>query len=215
MDLARATRLQEMMAAHIRLTWTGGKIRRVAGADVACGPGGERGAAAAVVLSFPGLEVLETSVAKGRLSLPYIPGFLCFREGPLLGRAIRRLKVRPDVTFLDGNGIAHPRHLGLASYVGVRLDIPTIGCAKSAFFPYRFPEEARGAWTPYCRRDGEKVGFCLRTRHGVKPMFVSAGHKIDGLLSRDSVLACCRFRIPEPLRLAHQAARRALLALKS
>jgi deoxyribonuclease V len=212
MDFKKATRLQDRMASRIRLSWTGGEIRRVAGADVACRQGDNRAAAAVVVLSFPGLALLETLVVRGRLSMPYIPGFLCFREGPLLSRAIRRLRVQPDVTLLDGNGIAHPRHLGLASYIGVRLDIPTIGCAKSAFFPFRQPIAERGGWTAYCTREGEKVGCCLRTKNGVKPVFVSAGHRIDGSLSRDIVLACSTFRLPQPLRLAHLAARGALEA---
>jgi deoxyribonuclease V len=212
MDFKRAMRLQERLAGRIRLAWEGGAIRRVAGADVSCRWGDDRAAAAIVVLSYPRLDVVETSVARGRLPLPYVPGFLCFREGPLLGRAFRGLKVRPDVTLLDGNGIAHPRHLGLATYVGLLLDIPTIGCAKSAFFPFCQPADERGAWTAYRNRSGEKIGFCLRTRRGVKPVFVSAGHLIDGFRSRAVVLACSRFRIPEPLRLAHEAARRALFS---
>jgi deoxyribonuclease V len=212
-DYKKAARIQEKLASQIRLAWKGGPVRRVAGADISCRWGDDRAAAAIVVLSYPRLEVLETSAVQGRLPLPYVPGFLCFREGPLFRRAFGRIKTRPDVLLLDGNGIAHPRGLGLASYVGLLLAVPTIGCAKSAFFPFSMPAEERGAWTAYRNRLGKKVGYCLRTRGGVKPVFVSAGHLIDGSRSRAVVLACSGFRIPEPLRLAHDQARRALLKM--
>jgi len=142
-DFSKAARLQERLAGRIRLSWGSGKVRRVAGADVACSRGDDRMAAAVVVLSYPGLKILETASVRQRLRIPYVPGFLSFREGPPPLRALRRQRIGPDVTLLDGNGIAHPRRLGLASHVGVLLDIPTVGCAKSPFYPFQPPDKKR------------------------------------------------------------------------
>jgi deoxyribonuclease V len=109
--------------------------------------------------------------------------------------------------LLDGNGIAHPRKMGLASYVGVVLDIPTIGCAKSPFFAFDPPPKDKGTYSLYKDRKNEVVGFCLRTRTSVKPVFVSPGHKVDFEFSREIVLACSKSRIPEPIRIAHHMAK--------
>jgi len=108
--------------------------------------------------------------------------------------------------LVDGNGIAHPRKMGLASYLGVLLDQPTIGCAKSPFFPCQAPERERGGKVPYYNQNGEQVGLCLRTRDGVKPVFVSPGHKMDIQTAGEIVLNLAKFRLPEPLRIAHQKA---------
>jgi deoxyribonuclease V len=207
MNLARAVRIQEEMASRLILEWRGGRVRLVAGADSSYARIERRIAAVVVVLTYPGLEIVEISSAVRPLSMPYVPGFLAFREGPAFLAAFRRLDRRPDVTLLDGNGIAHPRKMGLASYVGVKLDIPTIGCAKSPFFPFRQPRDRRGSWTEYRNRAAEKVGICLRTRAGVRPVFVSPGHRINFPLSREIVLGCSRFRLPEPLRQAHRLSR--------
>jgi deoxyribonuclease V len=207
MNLARAVRVQEKLASRLILEWSGGKIRLVGAADCSYDREGKRIGAAAVLMTMPGLEVVETAEAVRRVAMPYIPGFLSLREGPAYLAVLGRLSRRPDVLLLDGNGIAHPRRMGLASYVGLKLDRPTIGCAKSAFFPYRLPAEWRGAGTAYQNKNGERVGYCLRTRAGVAPVFVSPGHRIDLRLARKVVLDCSRFRIPEPLREAHRLSR--------
>jgi len=129
---------------------------------------------------------------------------LSFREGPVYIDVLGKLSWEPDVYLFDGNGIAHPRRMGLASHVGLKIDRPSIGCAKRAFFPFRPPARRRGACTAYKNRNGETVGFCLRTRTGVQPVFVSPGHRIDLRTARKLALDCSRFRIPEPLREAHR-----------
>jgi deoxyribonuclease V len=207
MDFARAIRIQEESASRLILEWTGDEVRLVGAADCSYDREGTRIAAAAVVMTIPGFEIVETAEAVRRVTMPYIPGFLSLREGPVYFDVLGKLSRRPDVLLFDGNGIAHPRRMGLASYVGLRLDRPTIGCAKTAFFPFCAPAERRGACTIYKNKNGEKVGFCLRTRAGVQPVFVSPGHRIDLWRARKVVLDCSRFRIPEPLREAHRLSR--------
>jgi deoxyribonuclease V len=203
-NLARAIRVQEESASRLILHWTGGKVRLVGGADCSFDREERLIGAAAVILTFPGLEVVETAQTVRRVALPYIPGFLSLREGPAYFDVLNKIVKQPDVWLFDGNGIAHPRRMGLASYVGLKLNRPTIGCAKTAYFPFRLPAESRGSSTVYKNGKGEPVGICLRTRAGVRPVFVSPGHRVDIRLARKVVLACSRFRIPEPLREAHR-----------
>ncbi len=207
MDLAKAAGLQEELAARLILRWRGGPPRRVAGADFAYDSEDRKVAAIIVVMDLPGFETVDVAEAVESVRAAYVPGFLFLREGPVFVAACRRLRHDPDITLIDGNGIAHPRHLGLASHVGVLLDIPTIGCAKTPFFPFRAPALRRGASTPYRDGSGRRVGFCLRTRDDVKPVFVSPGHRVSLAAARTIVLACSRFRIPEPLREAHRLSR--------
>jgi deoxyribonuclease V len=172
--------------------------------------------AAVVVLEWPGLERIEAATAVGRADFPYVPGYLSFREGPVLARAFARLSARPDLVILDGQGIAHPRRFGLASHMGVLWKLPTVGCAKSRLVGEAdAPDPERGSWCPL-RLEGEVVGSVLRTRTGVSPVWVSPGHRIDQAGARRVVLgACTRYRLPEPTRLAHRevnALRRAWLA---
>ena len=208
MNLSRAIRLQEELATRLILEWQGGEVSLVAGADFSYNRNEEKIAAAVVVMRLPGLEIVEEAEAVMKIGLPYIPGFLSFREAPAFFKAFRKISRRPHVTLLDGNGIAHPRRMGLASHAGVVLDIPTIGCAKTPFFPFSPPSPRRGAFTYFRNYAQEKVGFCLRTQPGVKPVFVSPGHRVDFSLSRRIVLECCRFRIPEPVRQAHCLSRK-------
>lgn len=207
MNVARAIRIQESLASKVVLRWDGGVIDCVAGADFGYDPTGRKIGAVIVVMRVPGGDVVEVVKAVRNVTFPYIPGLLAFREGPAFCQAFRRLKHRPDVTLLDGNGIAHPRKMGLASYVGVILAVPTIGCAKRASYPFSMPAQRGGAFTVFRNENEEKIGFCLRTRAGVKPVFVSPGHRVDFRLSRQTVLGCSRFRIPEPLREAHRLSR--------
>jgi deoxyribonuclease V len=204
MNLAQAIKIQEKLASRVILEWDGGFVNYVAGADSGYDPKEQKIGAVIVVMRIPECEVVEVAQAVRKVTMPYIPGFLGFREGPVFFDAFRKLKQRPDVTLIDGNGIAHPRKMGLASYVGVVLDIPTIGCAKSPFFPFTLPAERRGTFTHLMNKAGEKVGFCLRTRPGVKPVFVSPGHRVSFYQARRTVLDCARFRVPEPLREAHR-----------
>lgn len=202
-SLERAIQIQEELARRLVLRWEGGRIRLVAGADFSYSRAGDRIAAVIVVMRVPRLELVEVVSAVRKVDFPYIPGFLSFREVPAFIEAFRKIRSQPDVTLLDGNGIAHPRRLGLASHAGILLDIPTIGCAKSPFFPFDPPAPHRGASTPFRNPNGQKVGDCLRTRASVKPVFVSPGHRVDFSHSRRVVLLCSRLRIPEPLRQAH------------
>jgi deoxyribonuclease V len=134
---------------------------------------------------------------------PYVPGFLSFREGPAIIEALSRLKIKPDLILLDGQGIAHPKGLGIASHIGILLDLPTVGCAKSRLVgEYKEPGSNKGAWSPL-KFHGSIVGAVLRTRDSVRPLFVSPGHRIDLKASIEIVLGCIgRYRIPEPLRRA-------------
>ncbi len=207
MNIARATRIQEKLARRLILEWTGGQIRLIAGADFGYDFEGQQIGAAIVVMTFPELEMVEVARAVRRLRIPYIPGFLSFREGPAFCLAFAKLYHRPDLTLLDGNGIAHPRRMGLASHVGVMLDIATVGCAKTPFFPFSPPGREKGAYTHYKNNSNERVGFCLRTRFGVKPVFASPGHRVDFRLTKKIVLNSSKFRLPEPLREAHRLAR--------
>ena len=206
MELKKAMTIQEALGAKVVLEWTGPRIRTVAGADFAYDPEERDIGTCIVVFSFPDLKMIEVSQAVKEVEFPYVPGFLAFREGPAFFEAYRRLRFKPDLTLLDGNGIAHPRRMGLASYVGVVLDIATVGCAKSAFYPFRPPAEPRGSFSIFRNQDGDRVGFCLRTRAGIRPIFVSPGHRVDFVASKRLVLACSKFRIPEPLREAHRQA---------
>lgn len=181
--------------------------RFIAGVDISARRAGRAARAAVVVLSYPELGVVEAEVVSGELALPYIPGLLSFREAPLILEACERLTVTPDLILVDGQGIAHPRRLGLASHLGLFLDTPTIGCAKSRLCgSHEEPGAEPGDYAEVVDKD-ELIGAALRTRSGVKPVYVSIGHKVDLETAVHWVLRCCRgYRLPEPTRLAHLAA---------
>jgi len=178
-------------------------VRRVAGLDVGFRGGMAR--AAVVVVSYPDLEVQAQAVAERPVEFPYVPGLLTFREGPAALEALDRLASPWDVLLCDGQGIAHPRRLGLASHLGVLLDRPSVGCAKSRLVgSYGGLGEEPGSWAELVDR-GEVVGAALRTRSGAKPVFVSVGHRAGLADAIALVLGCTRGRrLPEPARLAHQ-----------
>jgi deoxyribonuclease V len=180
------------------------RVRIVAGVDASYK---DVARAAVVALSFPALEVLETAVAVRAIPFPYVPGLLSFREAPAVLDALAKLRARPDVLIFDGQGLAHPRRLGLASHLGVYLDLPSVGCAKSRLVGrYEEPGPATGDRAPLVDR-GEVVGVALRTKPRTKPLFVSVGHKIDLETAVALVLACLRgYRLPEPTRLADRLA---------
>lgn len=179
--------------------------RRLAGADVSFERGGSEGYAALVVLDADTLRPVAEATAVATLPMPYVPGFLSFRELPVLDEAWRRLETKPEVVIFDGQGIAHPRRFGVASHGGVLWDVPSIGCAKSLLVGEHGPlGEERGATAPIVHR-GETVGVALRTRAGVKPVYVSVGHRMDLEAAVRIVLrAAPRFREPETTRQAHR-----------
>ncbi len=178
--------------------------RLVAGADVSYEPGDDLFHAAVVVLKLPSLEMAEVARASGRVSFPYIPGYLSFREAPIVLRAWRRLRAAPELLLCDGQGIAHPRGFGLACHLGVILGIPSIGCAKSLLVgSHAEPGFDSGAHAPIMHK-GRCVGSALRTRAGVRPIYVSPGHLVSLPGARRLVMSCgAGFRIPEPTRAAH------------
>lgn len=179
-------------------------VRTVAGADISYDRGSDRFFAAVVLMTYPELTVLETAALSTRVAFPYIPGLLTFREGPPLIAAFAQLRGAPDVVLFDGQGIAHPRGIGIASHLGLLLDLPAIGCAKRRLVGcHEAAGETRGAWAKLLFQDRE-VGAVLRTREGIKPLFVSQGHRISLPRALALVLSCCRgYRIPEPIRQAH------------
>lgn len=206
MDLRKAAGLQLRLSKKLRLRWDEREVRFIGGADFSYDAEKKKIGAAIVVFRIPEFRLVEHVQAVQEVKFPYIPGYLAFREAPAFLAAYRKIKTIPQVTLVDGNGIAHPRKMGLASYTGVLLDICTIGCAKNPFSPFSPPGERRGRFTYVLNDDKEKVGICLRTRVGVRPVFVSPGNRIDFLNSKKIILECSRFRIPEPLRKAHSIA---------
>ena len=149
---------------------------------------------------------MDMAAADGKITFPYVPGLLSIREGPVLIKTFQRLRVKPDVMIFDGQGIAHPRRMGLASHMGLWLDLPSIGCAKAPLLKeFINPGPLKGSFE-WIYQEGKKVGAVLRTKENVKPLFVSPGHRIDFKMSIQLVLETCQgFRIPEPLRRAHHA----------
>jgi deoxyribonuclease V len=203
-----AIELQKTLAERLVLSWDGRDIGAVAGVDVSVRDGVSR--AAIVLMSFPDLEPLAATCSERPTPFPYVPGLLTFREGPVVLDAWERLPAEPDVVLFDGQGIAHPRRLGLAAHMGLWLDVPTIGCAKSRLYGlYEEPGSRKGDRTPLRdeREPDHAIGSVLRSRDGVKPLFVSPGHRIDVAQATILVLACCRgYRLPEPTRCAHRTA---------
>jgi deoxyribonuclease V len=186
---------------HIDLKDRLGKVKIVAGADVsykdnvAC--------ACACVLDFNSLRIIEKRICREKVNFPYLPGYLSFREAPIILKSISKLESKPDCFIFDGNGILHPHNLGLATFLGIILKVPTIGCAKNLLLGrYIEPKKERGSFT-YIRDKGRVLGAALRTKTGIKELYVSCGWGVSLKKAVDVVLAVSRYRIPEPLRLAH------------
>ena len=210
LDPAEARRLQSDLAPRLILRGGPRSPRVIAGADVAVLPVRNRLVAAVVVLRRPPSagtaewEVVEQVLEDGPADFPYVPGLLSFREAPILLDCFARLQTTPDLVLVDGQGIAHPREFGLASHLGLWLDIPTVGCAKSRLVgEYAEPGPEVGDWSPLT--DGrETLGRVLRARSRVKPVFVSVGHRLGLAGATKLLLACGRgYRLPEPTRRAH------------
>jgi len=207
-SLEEAVQIQEALQEQIILTKTFSRVKTIGGGDVAYSKEENLLYGAIVVLSFPEMEILDTATADGKIPFPYISSLLSFREGPILIKVFQKLKLKPGVIIFDGQGIAHPRGMGLASHMGLWLDLPSIGCAKTPLLDdFISPAPLKGSFK-WIRREGEKVGAVLRTREKVRPLFVSPGHRIDLLTSVQLILESCKgYRFPEPLRKAHQASR--------
>lgn len=210
---AGARHLQELLAGRVQKYGSNEDPRLVAGVDISVSRAG-KAKAAVVVLSFPGMELVEAKTEEGRPGFPYVPGLLTFREAPLILAACARLENTPDLFMVDGQGIAHPRRLGLAAHLGLLLDTPTIGCAKSRLCgEYEMPDPEAGSCCDLIDH-GDLIGAVVRTRTGVKPLFISVGHLIDLDSAVSRVLECCKgYRLPQPTRMAHLVAGGAAFAV--
>ena len=220
MPYSQAAQLQKRLAGKVRFVPLKKHPKIIAGIDCAFSKDGKKIIAAVVVLKLPDFAPVETASALRKVTFPYIPGLLSFREAPACIAAVEKLKTGPDIFIIDGQGIAHPRRLGLAAHLGLFFDKPTIGCAKSRLTGYfKDPPSEKGAYsllkdkkgvkqdTQHAIRDTqyETIGAVVRTRTNVKPLFVSVGNKC---LLKDAIkitLSCTtKYRLPEPTRLAHQ-----------
>lgn len=198
-----AVALQRRLAARVRVEPLAGRVLTVAGTDCAFLDGGRRIIAAAVLCDAESMEILAARHVVRPCRFPYVPGLLSFREAPAVIAAVRRLPRRPDLLMCDGQGMAHPRRLGLASHVGLWLDLPTIGVAKSRLCGEHRPVGRLRACRARLRHDGDVVGSVVRTRTGVKPLYISVGHRVSlHQAVRWTLRAACRYRLPEPTRQA-------------
>lgn len=184
-----------------------GTVQYVAGVDVGFQESGSITRAAVAVLSFPDLQLKEHAIALRPTTFPYVPGFLSFREVPAVLDALEKVSITPDLILCDGQGIAHPRRLGIACHLGILIDLPTIGVAKSLLVgKHAEIPEVRGSWQPLVHK-GETIGAVLRTRIGVKPVYVSSGHRVSLPTAIDYVMRCTpKYRLPETTRWADKLA---------
>jgi deoxyribonuclease V len=203
----QAVALQARLRERVVRTERIGAVRYIAGVDVGFERDGAVTRAAVAVLSFPGLALVDKAVVRQPTRFPYVPGLLSFREAPAVLAAFARLRVAPDLILYDGQGIAHPRRFGIASHVGLVLDVPSIGVAKTRLIgEHRAPADRRGATAPLVDA-GETIGAVLRTRAGVKPLYVSIGHRVSLAAAVRWTMACVtRYRLPETTRWAHRLA---------
>lgn len=199
-----AVELQKQLRLQVKIAPLAGEIKTIAGADISFNKFSETVYAGIVVLRLPSLEVIEEAGVVSRATFPYVPGLLSFREAPSVLEAWAKLKIEPDAVMFDGQGIAHPRRIGIAAHMGLFLKRPTFGCAKSVLVgAYEDVSEERGAWSPMIDK-GETLGAALRTKSRVQPIFVSPGHLIDLASAINLTLACDGgYRQPEPTRRAH------------
>jgi deoxyribonuclease V len=199
--LAEAEQIQRQLRAQVITEDQLGQIRTVAGVDA--GYEGDQARAAIVVLAYPTLEPVDYVVAYRPAPFPYVPGFLSFREAPAALAALDGLRIKPDLLICDGQGIAHPRRLGIATHIGLLADIPSIGCAKSLLVGRHEPlPDQRGAYVPLMDK-GEQIGVVLRSRAGTKPLYISVGHRISLPTAIQYVMGCLtKYRLPETTRAA-------------
>ncbi|MDD5328633.1 MAG: deoxyribonuclease V [Sulfuricella sp.] len=204
---SEAIAIQKLLSGEVAREDLLGPVRHVAGVDVGFEQGGAVTRAAVAVLGFPSLDLVEHAVFRAPTRFPYVPGLLSFREIPAVLQALAQLTVIPDLLLCDGQGIAHPRRIGIASHLGLLCDIPAIGVAKTRLVGEHGPvPELRGEWVPLLDK-GEGIGAVLRTRIGVKPLYISIGHRVGLETALGYVMACLtRYRLPETTRWAHRLA---------
>jgi len=206
-DIEEAKRIQEELKTQMstdKTQMSTDKIKRIAAVDVAYSD--DKAKAVVCIFSFPDLNLLEKRVVIDKIRFSYIPEFLSFREGPLILKAFKKIRLEPDLILFDGQGIMHPRRMGIATHLGIVLNKPTIGCAKNHLYgEFELPGEKRGDYSfVYDKKNKEKIGVVLRTRKGVKPVFVSIGFKINLDTAIEIILKVTKkYRLPEPLRSAH------------
>ena len=201
---ARAFDIQRELSKRLILRCEAGTPETVAGADLSLTKSTGKLICGVIVYSYPDLTEIERVYTVSEEKFPYIPGLLAFREGPAIIETFRKLKLRPDLLIIDGQGIAHPRGFGIACHVGVLLDMPTMGIAKKKLYGiYDEPGMDKGSWSPLMSKEGGVIGSVLRARQNTKPVFVSPGHRMDTESSRAIAIECARgYRIPEPTRRA-------------
>lgn len=206
-SVAEAKQIQLELARKISRQGETIKPRFIAGVDISAPDSRGIARAAVVILSYPELQVTEIKTAEDKLNFPYMPGLLSFRETPLILAACQKLSINPDLILADGQGIAHPRRFGIASHLGLLLDIPSIGCAKSRLCGTHSPVASEVGDYAELTDNGEIIGVALRSKVDTSPIYISIGHKIDLPTAIHWVIECCRgYRLPEPSRLAHLAA---------
>ena len=204
---AEARKIQEQLCNQVSQKNSAGlkRIKHVAGIDISIR--NNRAIAAIVVLDFKTLQIVDFALHEDDIPFPYVPGLLSFRECPSILAAAEKLRVESDLILVDGQGIAHPRRLGIAAHLGVLFDKPTIGCAKTRLTgKHEEPSLTAGSHADLWDRD-ELIGAVLRTKNKVRPLYISVGHKVELSTAIELVLSCCRgYRLPEPTRFAHQVA---------
>ena len=206
-NVPEAKAIQEHLRDRVVTSDCLGEVRYVAGVDIGFEDKYTVSKAAVAVLTYPELELVEQAIARIPTAFPYVPGYLSFREIPAILAALPQLKTTPDLILCDGQGRAHPRRLGLASHLGVLLNVPTIGVAKSLLIGKHeeVPRE-KGSWKPLLDKD-ETIGVVLRSRSGVKPIYISIGHKISLPTAIEYVMGCLtQYRLPETTRWADKLA---------
>jgi deoxyribonuclease V len=202
-----AKQIQRELASKVSHQGNNIRPKFICGVDISAPNTAGFARAAAVVLNYPELETVEVKTIEDKPNFPYIPGLLSFREAPLILTVCEQLSIEPDLLIVDGQGIAHPRRFGIASHLGVILNIPTIGCAKSRLCGTHSPVTSEAGDYAELTDNGDVIGVALRSKVGTKPIYISIGHMIDLPTAIDWVRRCCRsYRLPEPSRLAHIAA---------
>ena len=214
MNFSSLAHKQRKIAGKIKIKPFDKKIKTVAGIDVSFIE--EKGLAVICVLSFPDLKEIETVYVSGKPKIPYISGFLAFREGPIIEKAFKKLLLKPDILIFDGQGIAHPRKCGIASHMGVLLNMPSIGAAKSRLTGnYKEPAFKKFSKTILIDNHSRKIGIVLRTKEKANPIFISPGHLTDFDSAENIIKKCLNgYRLPEPTRLAHIKSKLLLKSLK-
>ncbi len=207
LNAKQAIALQQELRGYVRIEDDFAAIDCVAGVDVGFEQNNTITRAAVAVLNYPSLTLREYAIARQPTRFPYIPGLLSFREIPAVLEAMEKLSALPDMLLCDGQGIAHPRRLGIASHLGLLLDLPAIGVGKSRLLGrYTEPGIEKGAWSPLYDKD-EEIGCVLRSRTGIKPLFISPGHRVSLASALQWVMQCLtRYRLPETTRWAHRLA---------